>query len=43
MFDLKEIFKTLGLPLALVAVIVAVLAWIGVDVEQLQAIAAGLV
>jgi len=43
MFDLKEIFKTLGLPLALVAVIVAVLAWVGVDVERLQAIAAALV
>ena len=43
MFDLKENLKTLGLPLALVAVIVALLAWVGLTVEQLTAVAVGLV
>ena len=43
MFDLKENLKTLGLPLGLVAVIVALLAWAGLTVEQLTAVAVSLV
>jgi hypothetical protein len=43
MFDLKQNLKTLGLPLALVAVIIALLAWVGLTVEQLTAVAVGLV
>ena len=43
MYDLKDIFKTLGLPLALVAVIVALLAWVGLTVEQLAVVAVALV
>ena len=42
-FDLSKLFKTLGLPLGLVGVIVAVLAWLGLTVEQLTAIAIALV
>jgi hypothetical protein len=40
---LEDTFKTLGLPLALVAVIVALLAWAGLTLEQLYVIAAALV
>lgn len=40
---LEDILKTLGLPLALVAVIVALLAWVGLTLEQLYAVAASLV
>jgi hypothetical protein len=36
-------FKTLGIPLALVAVIVALLAWAGLTLEQLYVVAASLV
>ena len=43
MYDLKKIFQTLGLPLALVAVIVALLAWIGLTLDQLAAVAVTLV
>jgi hypothetical protein len=43
MFDLNTIFKTLGLPLALVGVIVALLAWAGLTAEQLGTVAASLV
>lgn len=43
MFDLKQIFKTLGLPLGLVAVVVALLAWAGLTVEELAAVAAALI
>lgn len=41
--ELKDIFKTLGIPLALVAVIVALLAWFGLTLEQLYVVAASLV
>lgn len=41
--ELKDIFKTLGIPLALVAVIVALLAWAGLTVEQLSVVATSLV
>ena len=41
--ELKDIFKTLGIPLALVAVIVALLAWIGLTLEQLYVVVATLV
>jgi len=40
---LEDTFKTLGLPLALVAVIVALLAWAGLTLEQLYVVAAALV
>lgn len=40
---LEDILKTLGLPLALVAVIVALLAWVGLTLEQLYAVTASLV
>lgn len=40
---LEEIFKTLGLPLGLVGVIVGLLAWAGLTVEQLAKVAAGLI
>ena len=40
---LEDIFKTLGLPLALVAVIVAFLAWVGLALEQLYVVVASLV
>lgn len=43
MYDLKFIFKTLGLPLALVAVIVALLAWVGLTLDELVAVAVTLV
>lgn len=43
MFDLKKNIKTLGLPLALVAVIVALLAWAGFTLDQLYVVAASLV
>jgi len=43
MFNLNKIFNTLGLPFGLVAVIVALLAWIGLAPEQLGAIAVTLV
>jgi hypothetical protein len=43
MYDLKENIKKLGLPLALVGVIVALLAWWGRTPEQLAAVAASLV
>ena len=41
--ELKDIFKTLGIPLALVAVIVSLLAWFGLTLEQLYVVAASLV
>jgi hypothetical protein len=40
---LEGTLKTLGLPLALVAVIVALLAWVGLTLEQLYVVAAALV
>ena len=40
--DLKTIFKTLGLPLALVAVIVALLAWAGLDINEITTVAVSL-
>lgn len=40
---LEDIFKTLGLPLALVAVIVALLAWAGLTLEQLYVVVGSLV
>lgn len=40
---LEDIIKTLGLPLALVAVIVAFLAWVGLTLEQLYVVVASLV
>lgn len=40
---LEDTFKTLGLPLVLVAVIVALLAWVGLTLEQLYVVAAALV
>lgn len=40
---LEEIFKTLGLPLALVAVIVALLAWAGLTLDQLYVVVGSLV
>lgn len=40
---LESIFKTLGIPLALVAVIVALLAWWGLTLEQLYIVAVSLV
>lgn len=43
MFDIKSIFKTLGLPLGLVGVIVALLAWIGLTLDELAAVAVTLV
>lgn len=43
MYDLKKIFETLGLPLGLVAVIVALLAWIGLTPDELVAVAVTLV
>jgi hypothetical protein len=43
MYDLKSIFKTLGLPLGLVGVIVALLAWIGLTLDQLVAVAVSLI
>jgi hypothetical protein len=41
--DLKTIFKTLGLPFALIAVIVALLAWAGLDIGQIEIVAASLI
>lgn len=43
MFDLKKIFQTLGLPLALVGVVVALLAWVGLTLDELAAVAVALV
>ena len=43
MFDLKELFRVLGLPIGLVAVVVALLAWAGTPIEQIAGIAAALV
>lgn len=43
MEQLKIIFKTLGIPLGFVAVIIAVLSLVGVDVERITIIAASLV
>lgn len=40
---LEDIFKTLGLPLALVAVIAAFLTWVGLSLDQLYAVVASLV
>ena len=40
---LEEIFGKLGLPVALIAVIVALLAWAGIDIEKVYAIALSLV
>ena len=40
---LEDILKTLGLPLALVAVIVAFLAWAGLTLDELYVIVASLV
>ena len=40
---LEDTFKTLGLPLALVAVIMALLAWAGLTLEKLYVVAAALV
>ena len=40
---LEDILKTLGLPLALVAVIVAFLAWAGLTLDELYVVAASLV
>jgi hypothetical protein len=40
---IESTFKTLGIPLALVAVIVALLAWAGLTLEQLYVVAASLV
>ena len=40
---LEDVFKTLGIPRALVAVIVALLAWAGLTLEQLYVVAAALV
>ncbi|MBN8654808.1 MAG: hypothetical protein J0M11_03660 [Anaerolineae bacterium] len=40
---LETIFKTLGLPLALIAVIVALLNWAGLDIERIYAVAVSLV
>ena len=40
---LEEILKTLGLPLALVGVIVAFLAWAGLTLDELYVVAASLV
>ena len=42
-YDLKEIFRMLGLPLGMVAVIVALLAWAGLTIDELATVAAGLV
>jgi hypothetical protein len=39
----EDIFKTMGIPLALVAVIVALLAWAGLTLDQLYIVAASLV
>ena len=41
--ELKEVFKTLGIPLALVAVIIALLAWAGLTLDQLYVVTASLV
>lgn len=41
--DLKTIFKTLGLPLAMIAVIVALLVWAGLDIDEITAVAVSLV
>lgn len=40
---LEGIFKTLGIPLALIAVIVALLAWAGLTLEQIYTVALSLV
>lgn len=40
---LENVFKSLGFPLALVGVIVALLAWAGLTLEQLYVVAAALV
>lgn len=40
---LENIFAILGLPLALIAVIVALLNWAGLDIEQIYAVAGSLV
>ena len=40
---LEDVFKTLSIPLALVAVIVALLAWVGLTLDQLYVVAAALV
>ena len=40
---LEEIFGKLGLPVALIAVIVALLSWAGIDIENVYAIAISLV
>lgn len=42
-FNLSELFKTLRLPLGLVGVIVALLAWMGFTLEQVTAVAVSLV
>lgn len=42
-YDLKTIFKTLGWPLGMVGVIIAVLIWIGLTPEQLITVALSLV
>jgi hypothetical protein len=41
--DLKTIFKTLGIPLAMIAVIVALLVWAGLDIDEITAVAVSLV
>lgn len=41
--NLETIFKTLGIPLALVAVIAALLSWAGLSIDQVQAVAVSLV
>lgn len=43
MYELKDIFKKLSIPLGLVAVIVAALAMFGLTLEQLVAVAVSLV
>jgi hypothetical protein len=43
MFDIKSIFKALGLPFGLIGVIVALLAWIGLSLDDLVAVAVTLV
>lgn len=40
---LEDILKTLGLPLALVGVIVAFLAWVGLTLDELYVVAASLI
>lgn len=40
---LKDIFSILGLPLALIGVIIALLNWAGLDIEQIYAVAGSLI